>query len=403
MSYLFTLTPGLKIFWKRVCWTIMILFIYMWGMQIPLPFAQITSSYRRLLLKSPISILTFYSGANLTQLSLFMVGLTPMMIGMLFVQVLSYYRMFGLGTFSQRQMNYFQQFIILVFAIIQSAALTFGFGLTKTTIQGLSVILILTAGSMFVTWLGMLNGRNGIGGTILLILVNILSGIFPMVRQAVENLLSLPNGKWLVTLLLVIGLLIARFWLAFMRAYYPIKIIDTNESSRTKPRILPIGLNSGAMMTIMVGMAIIMIPLTFGGFFPQYRFLTNPIFDAVYAGIMTFTLFYFFTFVQYSPESMARGMRGRGVYILGIHPGKPTQLYLRHKIWSISLLGATLNTFTMVFGMLGPRLLDKYSGFALIPMNIMMLLLFMSGIQEQIGLYLIPRQYEKYNEKENSF
>lgn len=396
------MTPGLKIFWKRVAWTVMILFIYLFGMQIPLPYATITRTFRRLLIKSPISIVSFYTGANLSQLSLFMVGLTPMMAGMLLIQVLSYFRIFGLGALSARQMSFFQQVVILLFAIIQSTALTVGFGLTKTTYQAISVIIILTAGSMFVTWLGALNGEYGIGGTIIIILVNILTGTMPTVRGAVNDLLSLPHGKWMVLVLAITGLLLARFWLLFMRAYYPVKIIDTNESSRTKPRILPIGLNTGAMMTIMIGMALIMVPLTFGGFFPQWTFLTNPYFDAAYAGVMTFTLFYFFTFVQFQPETMARTMRGNGTYILGIHPGRPTQLYLRHKLWTLSLLGACLNTFTMVFGMLGPRYLGKYAGFALIPMNIMMILMFMSGIQEQVGLYLIPHQYEKYNEKEKN-
>lgn len=399
---MFPFTPALNIFLKRVSWTIGILFVYLLGMQIPLPYAQVTSEYRRLLIKSPISILSFYSGANLSQMSLFMVGLTPLMAGMLLVQVLSYFRIFGLGALSQRQMQYFQQIVVLLLAIVQSTALTLGFGLTKTTYQAFSVILILTAGSMFVTWLGQLNGVRGIGGSIIIILVNILTGTLPNVRQSVNNLLSLPHGKLMVLILVIFGLLLARFWLAFMRAYYPIKIIDTNESSRTKPRILPLGLNTGAMMTIMIGMALIMVPLTFGGFVPQWTFLTNPYFDAAYAGIMTFVLFYFFTFVQYQPESMARAMRGNGTYILEIHPGRPTQLYLRHKLWTVSLFGAILNTFTMVFGMLGPRFLGKYSGFALIPMNIMMVLMFMSGIQEQVGMYLIPRRYEKFNEKEKN-
>lgn len=395
------MTPGLKIFWKRVGWTVLILSIYLLGMQIPLPYAQITAAYRRLLLQSPISIVSFYTGANLSRMSLFMVGLTPMMTGMLMLQVISYFRIFGTETLSVRQMTVVQQFMILLFAIIQSAALTIGFGLTKSIYQALAVIIILTAGSMYVTWLGMLNAQRGIGGTILLILVNILTGTFPNVRQSVNNLLTVPNGKWLLTLLIIVGLLIAQFWLAFMRAYYPIKVVDTNESSRKKPQILPLGLNSGAMMTIMIGMAIVMMPLVLGSFLPQYRFLTNPYFDTIFGGVVTFVLFYFFAFFQMQPESTARSMRGNGIYILGIHPGRPTQVYLRNKIWQVCFLGACLNTFTMVFGMLGPRFMGKFSAFAIIPMNVMMVLLFMSGVQEQVALYLIPRQYEKTNAKEN--
>lgn len=395
-------SPALKKLRHRIYWTIFFLFIYMLGMMTPVPYAQVTRAYRRILLRTPINWMSFFTGANLTNISLFMIGLNPMMIGMLLVQVLSSYRVFGLGALSARQMRWFQQIVIVSLAVIQAITITVGFGLTKTMYQMVAVIIILVAGSMFVTWIGQLNGQYGIGGTIIIILVNILLGTIPTVRRSIRTLLEIPYGIYWVILLALAGIAIARFWLAFCRAYYPIQMIDTNISSRKKPIIVPLGLNMGAMMMIMVGMVILMAPVLFAGFFPGWQWLTNPTFLVIYGGIMDFALFYFFSFMQIRPLYLARSMRANNSYFLNVRPGRPTQLFLRQKVWRIGFWGAFVNTISMVFGMLGPRFLGRYSGFATIPMTTMMIIMFMYGIMLQIELYLIPRKYEKFIEKENS-
>lgn len=395
-------SPALKRLRHRIYWTIFLITIYMLGMSIPVPYAQITNAYRTALLKSPISWLSFFTGSNFANLSLFMIGLNPMMIGMLLIQVLGSYRIFGIGALSARQMRWFQQFVILALAVIQASTITIGFGLTRSWYQAISVIIILVAGSMFVNWIGQLNGQRGLGGTIMIILVNILVGTIPTVRASVLSLLAIPHGIWWVIFLVFVGIMVARFWLAFCRAYYPIKQIDTNLSSREDPIILPLGLNMGAMMMVMIGMVILMAPVLFAGFFPQFGFLTNPTFLLFYGGIMDFFLFYFFTFMQVRPLEIARSMRAGNSYFLHVRPGRPTQLFLRRKLWLIGFFGAIANSLSMVFGMIGPRFLGRYSGFSTIPMTTMMIIMFMYGIMLEIELFLVPRKYEKFIAKENS-
>lgn len=393
-------SPTLKRFRHRIYWTIFLLFIYLLGMTIPVPFATITRAYRRVMMNSTITWLTFFTGANYARLSLFTIGLNPMMVGMLLVQVLSGYRIFGLGALSARQLSWLQQFVILLLATIQATTITIGFGLARGWYQTMAVIIILVAGSEHVVWLGQLNGRRGIGGTIMIILVNILLGVIPTARGAVINLLKIKGGVYWVALLAIAGIMIARFWLAFCRAYYPIKEVDTNISSRLEPLTVPIGLNLGAMMMIMVGMVILIAPVLFAGYFPSLSFLTNPTFLIIYSGVVDFFLFYFFTFNQVRPLSLARSMRANNSYFLHVRPGRPTQLFLRRLLWRIGFWGAFLNSFFTVFGMVGPRFMGRYSGFAIIPMTVMMVIMFMYGIMLQIELYLMPRKYEKFIAKE---
>lgn len=104
------------------------------------------------------------SGTNFQKLSLFMIGLNPLMIAMLIMQLLMMMRFFNVDSLSMRQMMIVQQIVTLILTLIQAVTLVIGLHLTSDILQALDVIIILTAGSMFVVWLGYMNMEFGIGG-----------------------------------------------------------------------------------------------------------------------------------------------------------------------------------------------------------------------------------------------
>lgn len=394
----------LQIFYHRVAWTIFIMFVYILGSSIPVPYARITRIYRRMLMETPINIVSIFSGGgNLARLSLFTVGLNPMMIAMLIVQLFMTLRIFAFDTLSQNQIQVFQQVFTLILAAIESTTITIGFGLTQTMFQAISVVIILTTGAMFVGWLGQVNGVYGIGGAMIIIVINVLNGIFPALRTAVNNLRTVPHGGIYIALLIIAGLGLVYFWTAFSRAYYPMKFVDVMSSSRTEPLTMPYGMNAGAMMTYMMGMAIMMLPMMLSRFIPGAGFLTNPYFDGIFAGVMCFLLFYFFSFMQLSPINQARSMRAADNYLLDVRPGKPTHHYLRNRLLMLTFWGALLNSLQMSFGMMGGAMLGKYAGFAIIPMDTVMIIMFMSGIRETILMLLIPHRYVRYMRRRENY
>ena len=104
---------------KRLGATLFILIIYVLGCTIPLPLVNISTTFRQILANSSIGIMSFMSGGNLQRLSLFSVGLSPLMIAMMIIQLLTMMRLFYFDTFSIKQMMRIQQWLTLIFAIIQ--------------------------------------------------------------------------------------------------------------------------------------------------------------------------------------------------------------------------------------------------------------------------------------------
>lgn len=378
---------------KRVGLTLLILIIYMLGCTIPVPLTRISSIYREVLANSSVGIMSFMSGSNLQRLSLFMVGLNPLMIAMMIVQLLMMLRLFYFDTLSTNQVMRFQQWLTLILAVIQSLAVTLGLHITKTLLDSLAVTLMLTAGSLFVVWLGNINMKFGIGGTITIILFNIISGSFPSLIRSVKLLSQQRYGIIMVVLAGIIGCIILVFWIAFNRAYYPIKMVDTMMSSHDKPIILPLGLNMGAMMTYMVGMSLLMVPTLLINVLGPRSIWANPYFNMAVSGGLAFVLFYFFTFVQFDPKEQAKTMLHNNNYIIGIRPGEPTKKYLQQVVLHVSFIGALLNAIQLSFGLLGSQILGKFAGLAIIPMNMIMIVMFMQGIKDQLLMLLFPLKY----------
>lgn len=100
-------------------------------------------------------------------------------------------------------------------------------------------------------------------------------------------------------------------------------------------------------------------------------------------------------FVAFNPKDQAKAMRNNHNYILGIAPGRPTQTYLRKLIWILGFPGAILNAAQLVLGLYGSRFMGRYAGFAVIPMNVVMIVMFMSGIRDQVATLLFPYKYDR--------
>lgn len=153
-------------------------------------------------------------------------------------------------------------------------------------------------------------------------------------------------------------------------------------------------------MTYMIGMALLMFPTMIGSLLGRNSIFANVYFDAIISGLLAFGLFYFFAFMQFNPKEQAKQLRNSNNYVLGIRPGKPTQEYLKQKLLRVSFWGALLNAIQLTLGLLGNQLLGKFAGFAVIPMNIVMLVMFMTGIKDQLLTLLFPSRYEKLMKKE---
>lgn len=377
-----------------------ILFIYMLGSNVPIPFARMTHMYVTMLNKTPVGMMSILSGANLSRLSLFSIGLSPFMTSMMVIQLMTMAHLFWIDTLSMNQVMMLQQWVTLVLAIVSAAAMTFMFHLTGNFYQALAVILVWTAGSMFVLWLGVMNMRFGIGGTMTLVLFNMILGSLQPLQRSLRLLTTLDHSAFILAALIIFGLVDCIFWVAFNRTYYRADLIDVSLRSSVKPLTMPFGLNLGGMMTYMIGMAILTIPIILlqasGG---KLRFLTFR-FQLWFCLLTSFFLFYFFAFMQMNPRDQAKGLRDKNNYVLGVRPGKPTARFIRNHLLFTCFPGALLNSLQLTLGIIGSQFLGKYTAFALIPMDIVMVVMFMNVIKDQFLVLTVPKRYQSLMKKE---
>lgn len=385
---------------KRIAFTLLIILIYIMGTYIPVPFADITARYEQIMGNTSLSLMSVMSGANFLRLSIFSLGLNPFMIVTLLMQLLIFTKFLGLDALSMNQIQIVQQVMLLAFTIVQAFFFTYSMIPERNFKRDLTVVLILTAGSLLTVWFCFMNVKFGIGGTMPIILVNIIISLIPTLSILFHSLLKVKNYQLWIFLVTILTLLVTFFWIAFNHAYYPLKVIDTSLPSYAKEVVTPIGLNIGAMMTYMIGMAILSLPTMMRQFFPRNSIINNTNFNMIVTAILSFILFYFFTFMTVDPKETAKSMRDKHSYIPTIRPGKPTQKYLTHLLLIVTFPGAFLTTLQIMVGLYGRMFLDQYAGITVIPMNVMMLTLFLSGMEDKIKTMLYPHKYDRLMKEE---
>lgn len=285
------LNVATKGFLKKALFTVMAIVVYSLGNQIPIPLVKMTVEYQTMIRHYHMSMLSILTGANLPDLSLFSLGFSPYMAAMMIIQLLVMMKWSIVEEISQRQLMYLQNFLSLLFALIEAAIIANGFSLAAGSdhlLKILMIIVTLTAGVMFVQWLGNVTTIYGIGGMVVLIVGNMLHSNMNRLVLPCRQLLKMKNGIWLLAALIIGSLLIAWLTIIFHAAHYETKQIQISLPSQIEPTVFPIGFNLGTMMTFMLGMSFLVIPSLVASLFKMPAFWSSPKFQIGFAIVMTF-------------------------------------------------------------------------------------------------------------------
>lgn len=238
----------------------------------------------------------------------------------------------------------------------------------------ISTATVMTAGTMFLIWIGDKISVRGIGnGLSVIIFAGIVSNIPATFVQA-WNILAgglshgeLFNGVLMFTLYCILYLLIIVFVIIMETAVRKIPIQYTNSSNKRGGNditYLPFKINSASVIPVIFAQAVITAPQIVISFFnaslynklQNYLSLNKPFGLCLYAVlIILFTFFY--TDLQINPDDVADNLSKSGAYIPGIRPGSETKRYLHKVLNRITVLGALA---LMVIAML-PYLLTMFT------------------------------------------
>lgn len=397
---------------KRTLFSILLLAIYGLGKNIPLPYTDPFEAVEQLHRSSFLQLTSAATGGNFIVPTLFSLGLAPWMAGMIFWQLLTMAKIFGLDQLPPKQSDLWRNFLILCIAVIEGIGTLLMMKGQFTEFSQLHLYentILLVAGSFFLIWLVNLNTLFGIGGSSLFILYglvgsfNIQSAL--LLRDILKNTFLAP---WLLLLLFIVVIGLITLGVIFERSEYRLKVERVMLDKRfIKTSYIPLKLNAGGSMAFMFGLTLLMLPQALFQmlvtYFPGNQTLiwllnnssSNAYFGVTLYNLILFSLTILFAYSMLDVTEMAENLRKSGDYFKGISPGKETVTYLKEKRRATAFIGASFTVIVaglpLYLGVIWPR----YAQVVMLPGLIVMLVGMLITVILQIRAIKILNNYDK--------
>jgi len=371
----------------KILFTLAMLLIFRIGSQIPVPginreiLAQTFDSETGL-----FALFNLFSGGAFSQFTIFALSITPYITASIILQLLTIAipaleRLAREGQEGQKKIATYTRYLTVVLAIIQAIGVSVGLfrqALISTDFFSVAVIvLVLTAGTAFLMWLGEQINEHGIGNGISLI---IFAGIISRLPSAVQEVwVKLTEGTMsIVTLILflifcvvvIVGIIEIQQGQRRIPVQYAKRVVGRKMYGGQATHI-PLKVNQAGVIPVIFSMAFLQFPLTITYFMDQNSNAAewiekwlSPVGTPgvwVYAAfnvvlIMFFT--YFYTSVTFNPIDVAQNMKANGGFIPGIRPGKATVEYLNKVMTRLTFVGAVFLALVAIL----PTLVSEIGG-----------------------------------------
>ena len=359
---------------SKILFTIFIILVFRVGTSITVPGVN-AKSLEALSGLSFLNMLSLVSGNAMKNFSVFALGVSPYITASIVVQLLQmdilpkFVEWGKQGEVGRRKLNQATRYIALVLAFVQSVGITAGFNTlsgaklltTDLTPQVFITIgIILTAGSMIVTWLGEQITDKGYGnGVSMIIFAGIVASIPEMIHSIyVDYFVNVPGSRLnssiiFVAILVVAVLLIIYFTTYVQQAEYKIPIQYTKlAQGAPSSSYLPLKVNPAGVIPVIFASSITAAPAAIFQFVSAMGYNASWVRTAqsllattTISGIFTYALLiilftFFYTFVQINPEKTAENLQKSGAYIHGVRPGKGTEEFMSKLLRRLATVGS---------------------------------------------------------------
>ncbi|NLT47799.1 MAG: preprotein translocase subunit SecY [Clostridiales bacterium] len=353
---------------KKIIFTLLMLLVFRLGSNIPVP------GIDRAILEDVfsgdlglLSLFDLFSGGAFSNFTIFALSITPYITASIILQLLTIAipRLEALakeGTEGKKKIAQYTRYLTVVLAFVQAIGMTLG--LFRQAVPDKSffnitvIVLVLSAGTAFLMWLGEQINENGIGNGISLI---IFGGIIARAPSAVHNTwLSYKAGEigllsiilfLIFALIVVVGIVLVQQGQRKIPVQYAKRVVGRKMYGGQSTHI-PIKVNQAGVIPVIFSLSLLQFPLTLTYFFPGTAFndfVTKWLSPAGNPGVWVYAIFniilivfftYFYTSVTFNPMDVANNMKANGGFIPGIRPGRSTVEYLNKVMTRITFVGA---------------------------------------------------------------
>ncbi len=372
---------------KKMLFTALIVLIFRIGAAIPVPFTDITEAIVSNTDETFFGYLTMMTGEAFSMGTIFALSITPYINSSIIIQLLSVAipaleKLSKEGEEGRKKIATITRYTTIALALLQSTAyfiylraqdliVTDAEGLQFTgfsaVLQGIVIILCLTAGSTFVMWLGEQINDKGIGNGISIIL---FAGIVSRIPTLIYMLYSylLAGGAYYALVPIVVICLLAMIafivWMDNAERRIPVqyaKRVVGRKMYGGQSTHIPIKVNMSGVLPVIFASSILSVVPTVQMFIDESKiegtgwetffnmFKTTHWFYAIVYFFLILFFAYFYASIQYNPVEMANNIRKNSGMIPGLRPGKPTADYIKKILNRITLLGALLLSVVALF------------------------------------------------------
>ncbi|MGD9015246.1 MAG: preprotein translocase subunit SecY [Candidatus Omnitrophota bacterium] len=325
-----------------------------------------------------LGIINMFAGGAMERLTIFALGIMPYISSSIILQLLTAVvpaleKLSKEGRAGYEKINQYTRYGTVLLAILQSFFISMWLE-NPARFQGLMVVanpgwsfrlitmVTLTAGTIFIMWLGEQIQERGIGNGISLI---ITIGIISRAPAAIFQLLSsLKMGQiqpftLLVMIAFFVGVVAAVTFVTEGQRKIPVQYarrIVGRKIYGGQSTYIPLKVNTAGVIAIIFAQAIILFPATLASFIPNPAFQRmaqtfvrgQVLYTFIYALLIIFFC-YFYTAIVFNPVDLSQNLKKYGGFIPGVRPGVSTTDYLDYVMTRITLAGALFIAFIAIF------------------------------------------------------
>ena len=413
-------TPELR---RKIYFTAFILVVFRLFSHVPIPGVDSERLKSLFSQNQFLSLLDMFSGGTLINFSVMALGLNPYINASIILQLLTMVfpkleELSKEGEYGREKINQYTRILTIPLSLFQS------FGMyvllrnqnVINNLPALSLIALvatMTAGTMFLVWLGDLLTEQGIGNGISLIIFAGIVGRLPVNLIQAKSAVTGETASNFIIFLIMAVLVIAS--IAFVNE--AVRRIPVAYAKRVRGKALyggastylPLRINQAGVIPIIFAVSIILLPSmlsnflgqlpnkAISSFFLSLANLFNPnnlIYNLTYF-ILVVGFTYFYTAVTFNPNKISSEIQKYGGFIPGIRPGTPTANYLNYILTRITLAGAF---FLGIIAIL-PSVVQKITGVSVFLLGGTGILIVVSVVLETIKALeaqLVMRNYDSY-------
>ena len=354
---------------QKITFTLIMFAIFRMGTHIPVPGVNPAVIEQLFSSGNLFGLLDLFSGGALSKFSIFAMSITPYINASIIIQLLTVViptleQWSKEGQEGHKKTTQVTRYLTVALAFLQAIGMSIGLrdAILNPGIPSILVIAItLTAGTVFLMWVGEQMTAQGVGNGISLI---IFAGIVAALPKNLERIYRYLQAGTISALNVIFFVLIAVAMVVFVILIHeahrriPISYAKRVVGSRAyggHSSHIPLKVNQAGVIPIIFASSVLMFPVTVAQFIDvpwvktvaSYFAWGTPLQTTLYALLILFFT-YFYTAVTVKIPDMAENLKKYGGFIPGVRPGKPTEDYLDRVLTRITLAGAFFLAFIAI-------------------------------------------------------